>query len=822
VKTDPFGISYLYKMRFTLGFICCLFVGTSLAQCPPGEIQDCNGNCHPANWVGDGVCDNGIDVPSDFMCIEFGWDGGDCPCTDDCIEDCNGNLFPASWVGDGVCDDGYTVPSDFICEEFNWDEGDCGIESCGEGMVTDCNGNCVPVSLIGDGTCHSDGFVDFACAEFDWDGGDCPVECPQGEFADCNGNCFPNSYLQYLNDWHCHNELWVGGSGGAIELNLNCEEFDFDGGDCQVWACTDPEALNYYEHATDDDGSCFYGDCPPGTMDCMGNCIPENWIGTNECEDGPAEDPVPHLFNGAYPNVLSQNIALPSSHPRGLCILPDGTKAYVSSNQGISVVDLTAEGSCSGTQAIPLDGLIYSCCASVNGQYVFAANWTYGRVEVISTLTNTLITSIPTGSNTLKVRTSHNGQWIAASNHDGNTVSIIDPVNLSLITNIQVGNIPRNIAFSPNDDKLYAANWGSWTMSVINTATWEVNEEVPVDYWPQAVWALPGDEYVLVANFGFDWTYDHISVIRTSDWEVIARLQTGAGPEDMMSIGPNGEYLFVSNWGMQCCHSTTSDVCCSSEIDKGTVTIIATPDFDAIVPPDSIPNPIPYIQSTLQTVSLDAEYSFGMDVHPDGSAVYIANLMSHNLSVIGFDEVDDPDISDGDDCANPKILTNPSWCLEDCTTEYSDDYNEHCPFEIDGAPDMVYRYNSTYDLTVNIDLCASSFDTKIYIYQGSCGSYNGGEAIYCNDDFCGVNGWRSRLEDVTFEEGETYFIVIDGYGTSDFGHFSLCFENDCPGDFDGDAVITVSDLLFFLTGYGNQFDSADLLEFLAWFGTNCD
>jgi len=51
-------------------------------DCPPGEIADCYGNCAPANWVGDGWCDDGSYSHNGnliyFNCDNFGCDGGDC------------------------------------------------------------------------------------------------------------------------------------------------------------------------------------------------------------------------------------------------------------------------------------------------------------------------------------------------------------------------------------------------------------------------------------------------------------------------------------------------------------------------------------------------------------------------------------------------------------------------------------------------------------------------------------------------------------------------------------------------------------------------
>ena len=50
--------------------------------CPTDEIPDCNGNCAPSDWIGDGYCDDGFGFWSNefiyFDCPEFNNDGGDC------------------------------------------------------------------------------------------------------------------------------------------------------------------------------------------------------------------------------------------------------------------------------------------------------------------------------------------------------------------------------------------------------------------------------------------------------------------------------------------------------------------------------------------------------------------------------------------------------------------------------------------------------------------------------------------------------------------------------------------------------------------------
>ena len=109
-------------------------------------VLDCDGNCGPLNWIGDGWCDTGdwgiYDsegnvVGINLWCEELDWDGGDCDtiveeCPEGLIEDCNDVCAPEGWLGDGFCDDGsYNYNGHdiyFNCEEFNNDNGDCDAE----------------------------------------------------------------------------------------------------------------------------------------------------------------------------------------------------------------------------------------------------------------------------------------------------------------------------------------------------------------------------------------------------------------------------------------------------------------------------------------------------------------------------------------------------------------------------------------------------------------------------------------------------------------------------------------------------------------------
>jgi hypothetical protein len=92
------------------------------------------------------------------------------------------------------------------------------------------------------------------------------------------------------------------------------------------------------------------------------------------------------------------------------------------------------------------------------------------------------------------------------------------------------------------------------------------------------------------------------------------------------------------------------------------------------------------------------------------------------------------------------------------TCGYLNDYDYACPYTGSTAPDVVYKYSPTSAIEVDIDLCNSAYDTKVFVYANSAGTL-----VACNDDACGSDGFRSELSCVPMTPGNTYYIVVDGY-----------------------------------------------------------
>ncbi|MDY0110127.1 MAG: hypothetical protein RBT60_09350 [Candidatus Krumholzibacteria bacterium] len=118
------------------------------------------------------------------------------------------------------------------------------------------------------------------------------------------------------------------------------------------------------------------------------------------------------------------------------------------------------------------------------------------------------------------------------------------------------------------------------------------------------------------------------------------------------------------------------------------------------------------------------------------------------------------------------------------TMGYVNDYDEACPYTSSTAPDVVYKTTPAVTTTWDLDLCYSSYDTKIYVYDVNL------NLIGCNDDahFAAPCYTYSSKLTATLNAGMEYYIIVDGYGTAngdyvlDITEYFPC-ELDCPGGY---------------------------------------
>lgn len=89
------------------------------------------------------------------------------------------------------------------------------------------------------------------------------------------------------------------------------------------------------------------------------------------------------------------------------------------------------------------------------------------------------------------------------------------------------------------------------------------------------------------------------------------------------------------------------------------------------------------------------------------------------------------------------------------------------------APGVWYSFVAT-GTNANLSTCnQASFDTKISVFTGSCGSLT---CVGGQDDAAGCAGFTTSLDVVTIP-GETYYVLVHGFGSAT-GNFSLTLS--CP------------------------------------------
>ncbi len=112
------------------------------------------------------------------------------------------------------------------------------------------------------------------------------------------------------------------------------------------------------------------------------------------------------------------------------------------------------------------------------------------------------------------------------------------------------------------------------------------------------------------------------------------------------------------------------------------------------------------------------------------------------------------------------------------TCGFADDYDEVCPYPNSVSPDVVYSYTPDVHEMIDVSLCLSEYDTKVYVYENA---HTPGAPVACSDDEtgCGSSGFQSWIVGLDVEPGNTYYIVVDGYA-GDCGDYVIHVYDSYP------------------------------------------
>ena len=209
--------------------------------------------------------------------------------------------------------------------------------------IYDCAGTDVSAisSWIGDGYCDDGAYsyggssVYFNCEEFNWDEGDCPD--PNAEILGCtDSTSFNYNPEANLDDYSCIPK--VSGCINDIALNFN-ELANTPDGSCifPIFGCTDEDSPNYNPLAESDNGSCINQSCSDGEAKMILQITLDQYPGETGwiLTDISTGQPVESVQAGEY-TFDQANTTIPYQ----LCVPTSGVELVLSDTYGDGLIGL--------------------------------------------------------------------------------------------------------------------------------------------------------------------------------------------------------------------------------------------------------------------------------------------------------------------------------------------------------------------------------------------------------------------------------------------------------------------------------------------------
>jgi YVTN family beta-propeller protein len=173
--------------------------------------------------------------------------------------------------------------------------------------------------------------------------------------------------------------------------------------------------------------------------------------------------------------ALAGTIRLPgSTHPYGIAISPDGTRAYVTSfvrfGGSLLVLDVN---NLTVIANLPAGNFPAAVTLTPDGSQAWVTSVFEDMVTIFDTLTNTQATRITGITNAWGIQFHPNGTraYVTDSALAGGGLFVIDATNYKLITRISTGNAPRSVAVTPTGRHVFVTNRGSDYISQIDART---------------------------------------------------------------------------------------------------------------------------------------------------------------------------------------------------------------------------------------------------------------------------------------------------------------------------------------------------------------
>jgi YVTN family beta-propeller protein len=277
----------------------------------------------------------------------------------------------------------------------------------------------------------------------------------------------------------------------------------------------------------------------------------------------------------SYPDSLARTVATGGS-PFGICLLPDGSRAYVPVRGDETVVIKTSDNTVEARLSTP--GYAAFAAASPDGQHVYVTARNAGCVYVVRTSDNVVVDTVPNVEEAWGIAVTPDGLFAYVTQYEVGAVSIIRLSDKTVVGSVSVGAHPWGVCVGADGEYAYVAGRETGGVYVIRTSDRTLHTSVTVPTGPIGVAATPDGSSVWVAS----GVGGAVSRIKTADHTLGEVLDVGGHPSGV-AVTADGAHVFAARYAggsLKVISTATNAVIDDLDCDGESPDNIAfTPDF---------------------------------------------------------------------------------------------------------------------------------------------------------------------------------------------------------------------------------------------------
>ena len=240
----------------------------------------------------------------------------------------------------------------------------------------------------------------------------------------------------------------------------------------------------------------------------------------------------------------------------------------------------------------------------------------------------------------MKFHDNHKQLFVACGDDD--VIDVIDVATLSVVDHIPTGASPEMFQLSADESKLYVSNEEGSSVQEINLADKIISREFPTGAEPEGIAVTPDGKTVYVTSEASDLVH----VIDTAAGAVTDDIVVGTRPRRFLLL-PNNE-LWISNelsGGVSVIDRATNKVSTTLKFvppglrlnDVTPVGMTETQDGKVAIIALGHANHVAFVDTATRKVKsyvLVGKRAWGVALSPDESALYVANGLSDDLTIV--------------------------------------------------------------------------------------------------------------------------------------------------------------------------------------------